>query len=102
MQEIAYIDAINLGFERKDHCDAVFAKLYGFELFTVEKKISKQIYLTWDCNTRKVTMLRIDKDGNIKGRMQIVSLNHLVEVMLFYGVINHEDHGEIIAKSLLT
>ena len=98
MRQISYCDVIELGFKREDCADSVFFKHYGYNYFIVSLKINNHISLYWDCNDRTVDMYRIDKEQNIVGTIKILSLNHLVEILLFFGKINNKKHNGIIAK----
>ena len=82
--KIDYRTVINLGFNREDQTDNVFFKQYGFNWFIVTKKLTKKIYLDWDCTTRTVTLKRIDKDHNIIGSLDIESSQELEDIINFF------------------
>lgn len=83
-QPINYKDVIDLGFERKNETDDVFFNEYGFKWFIVEMILTKHILASWDCNSRLVELLRVD-DGKILGHMPIENLQHLKDMLAFYG-----------------
>ena len=83
--KIDYKTVIDLGFEREDQTDSVFYNEHGFNWFIVTKKLlSKKIKLDWDCNTRTVTLKRIDKNHNIVGSLDIESLEELKNIIDFF------------------
>ena len=98
MREINYSDVIKLGFTRQDLNDNVFFNQYGFCYFIVSLKINNQIYFDWDCNDRTVKLTRVDKEQTIKGVIEVQDLNHLVELLTFFGKIDPQKHIDIIAK----
>jgi len=82
--KIDYRTVINLGFNREDQTDNVFFKQYGFNWFIVTKKLTKKIYLDWDCTTRTVTLKRIHEDHNIIGSLNIESSQELEDIIKFF------------------
>ena len=82
--KIDYKTVIDLGFEREDIKDNVFFKQYGFNWFIVTKKLTKKIYLDWDCTTRTVTLKRIHEDHNIIGSLNIESSQELEDIIKFF------------------
>lgn len=99
IQEIDYKDVIELGFKRHETViDNNFFNEYGFNWFLVMLKINNSIYFDWDCNTRTVKMLRVDKEQTILGRIEVQDLKHLVELLTFFGKIDPKKHIDIIAK----
>lgn len=98
MREINYSDVIKLGFTRQDLNDNVFFNQYGFGYFIVSLKINNQIYFDWDCNDRTVKLTRVDKEQTIKGVIEVQDLNHLVELLTFFGKIDPQKHIDIINK----
>jgi len=91
MQEkIKYIDVMDLGFKRIDENDTVFLKKYGFDWFIVEKKISKSLYLSWDCVERTVQLIRIDKKSNILAKMNIQNLKILRSIIDFFSATKED------------
>ena len=83
-EKIDYKIVIDLGFEREDQTDSIFYDQYGFNWFIVTKKLTKRTYLDWDCNTRIVTLKRIDKNHNIVGSLDIESLEELKNIIDFF------------------
>lgn len=79
-----YKDVINKGFVRQDQNDSVFFDQNGYNWFLVTLQLRKNIYLDWECTTHEVELIRIDKDATIKGRIQIKSEEHLVELIDFF------------------
>lgn len=103
IQEIDYKDVIELGFKRHETViDNNFFNEYGFNWFLVILKINNQIYFDWDCNTRHVKMVRVDKDQTIKGTIQVQNLAHLVELLCFWGKFDPLKHLLIESKCILS
>ena len=99
IREINYSDVIKLGFKREQPIiDSIFFNEYGYYWFLVILKINNQIYFDWDCNTRHVKMVRVDKDQTIKGTIEVENLKHLVKLLDFFGKIDPQKHIDIIAK----
>ena len=84
METINYSEVKELGFVREEINDDVFFNQYGFDYFLMTKKVTKKIILDWDCNTRLVKLIRVDKQGNIKGTLPINSLAHLKNIIGFF------------------
>ena len=82
--EIDYKIVIDLGFKRENQTDNVFYIEYGFNYFIVTKKLTKRIYLDWDCNTRTIRLKRIDKNHNIVGCLNIESSQELEDIINFF------------------
>lgn len=83
-QPIDYKDVIALGFLRQDEQDSVFFGQYGFKWFIVEIELTKSVKASWDCNSRLVELIR-HKERSILGRMPIENLQHLKDMLSFYG-----------------
>lgn len=82
-EEINYQDCIDLGFKRTELEDSVFMHQYGYNWFIVEKRLTKQLYLSWDCVTRRVTFIRGGKK-NIYSRLPVMNLNDLKVLIDFW------------------
>ena len=82
--KIDYKTVMDLDFKRTDQKDKIFYNKYGFNWFIVTKKLTKRIYLDWDCTTRTVTFKRIDKDYNITGSLDIESSQKLKDIINFF------------------
>lgn len=80
---IAYQDCINLGFKRTDLHDPLFIDDYGFDWFSVEKRVTKQLYFDWDCNSRLVTLVR-GGEKTVKAMIRIYNIKHLQEMLSFF------------------
>ncbi|MGB1300376.1 MAG: hypothetical protein ACPG5O_04060 [Pseudoalteromonas tetraodonis] len=83
-EEIKYAEVMALGFFRNDDCnDSTFFNHYGFPYFIVERQLSKRISATWDVTTRKATVVRMDKEGFIKQRINVdlKALKKLIELI---------------------
>ena len=99
MRQISYCDVIKLGFKRDQPIiDSIFFNEYGYNWFLVTLKINNSIYFDWDCNTRTVKMLRVDKEQTILGQIEVQDLKHLVELLTFFGKIDQQKHIDIINK----
>jgi len=82
--EIKYKDVMDLGFVEQFVEDNVFFNQYGFQYSIITFECAKRIFIDWDKTTRLCEILRVDKDGNIKGRKKIESIDDLKEIILFY------------------
>ena len=54
---VNYNDVISRAFKRENHSDKVFFDENGYEWFTVTKKLTKHIYIDWDCETHFLQLL---------------------------------------------
>lgn len=90
MEEINYQDVIDLGFKREDHSCHGFFQEYGFTWFLVTLKLTKYIYMDWDCNTRKVTINKIDKEHTI---LSSIGLENLEEVRIWVNFFKAKKNG---------
>ena len=90
-----YQKVIDLGFEREDDTDSMFAETYGWHPFYTTLKLTKRIYLNWDCETREIQMIRYDKESSILGRMKIESEEMLMSILKFFGKIKTEEKPNI-------
>lgn len=87
MEEIRYIDIMELGFtEDKSPIDEVYYNEYGFKYRIYQKALTDTIYLDWQKETRLCKLIRVDspETGNIKGVIDIQDLNHLKRVIRFF------------------
>ena len=82
-ETIKYKEVIDLGFKRSELEDDVFVGQYGYGWFLMTKKLSKTLYLDWDCVNRTVTLIR-NKKNNILSRLPIVNLEHLKIINTFF------------------
>jgi len=82
--KINYQTIIDLGFEREDINDSNFYDQYGFQYFVVTKKLDKRLHLDWDCNTGTVTMIRLNKEHFIIGKMQMETLEDVKHIIEFF------------------
>lgn len=90
-KQIHYKTVLDLGFEHEEHDDENFYNKYGFNWFTMELKLTKTIYLDWDCETRLVTMIRADKEGFIKAQIPIMNDQHLKQTIDFFKGTKHAE-----------
>ena len=83
---VNYNDVISRGFKRENHSDKVFFDENGYEWFTVTKKLTKRIYIDWDCETHFLQLIRWNpKDGTIYGRIYLTGeLDELDRVIRFF------------------
>ena len=84
METINYSKVKELGFAREEINDDIFFNQYGFGYFIMTKEVAKKTILEWDCNTRMVRLIRVDKKGNIKGTLPINSLEYLKYIIDFF------------------
>lgn len=80
--EINYKDVIDLDFKRIPFPDSIFFNQYGFECFLVQKKLHKNFYAEWDCETRTVEIVK-HKKSNILGRLKVDTLENLKSILNF-------------------
>jgi hypothetical protein len=85
-QKVDYDEVISRGFKRKDQSDKIFYNQNGYEWFIVTKKLTKTIYIDWDCETHYLTLLRTDKEqGAILGRIFLTGdLEELDRIIRFF------------------
>jgi hypothetical protein len=82
---ILYHEVIDLGFKREDQSDNIFFKENGYEWFLVTKKLSKGLYLDWDCETHRVELIRwVPKDGDILNRRTLVTVEEIKDCIEFF------------------
>mgnify|MGYP003681175354 CR=1 FL=1 len=86
-ETIDYQNCIDLGFEHIHLGCEQFIKQYGYDWFTVDKRVMKQIYFTWDCNTRLMWMIR-GGEKNVKARLPIYNIEHLSLMNEFFTIDN--------------
>ena len=83
--KVDYKDVIARGFKRSDESDGVFFDQNGYNWFIVTKDLTKRIFIDWDCETHFLTLIRADKDGNIKGRIFLTGeLEELDRIIRFF------------------
>lgn len=83
IEEINYGDCLDLGFKRTELEDNVFIHQYGYNWFIFEKRITKQLYFSWDCCTRTVELVKCRKK-NIYARLPIHNLLELKNMIDFF------------------
>lgn len=98
-EKINYADVIALGFVRENHNDKMFENQYGYNWFTVTKKLIKNISADWDCETRTVTIIRVDKDENILAKMPIVTFAELKSFIQFFDSAPKSSNSDIVNKA---
>ena len=75
---------MDLGFKEIEGSDDVYFNLYGYKYCIIEKKLSKNLFIKWEKETRLCEMFRIDKECSIKKRKPIESLDELKDIIDFY------------------
>ena len=86
---ILYQQVIDLGFEREDQSDNTFFKQNGYDWFLVTKKLSKTLYLDWDCETHQVELIRWKpKDGDILNRRTLKTIEEIKDCIEFFTTEN--------------
>lgn len=83
-EKIQYHEIMNLKFKEEFASDSVYFNEYGFEYCIITKALTKKIYIQWAKETQLCDMVRIDKDGNVKSKMQIKDFTHLKEIIDFF------------------
>ena len=86
-EPIDYQDCINLGFKHIHLGDELFIKQYGYDWFTVDKRVMKQLYFTWNCESRLVFLVRGGKK-NVKAKMPVYNFEHLNQLINFFDKSN--------------
>ena len=82
---ILYQEVMDLGFEREDCSDDNFVKQNGYEWFLVTKKLKKNLYIDWDCETHLVELVRWDpKDGDILNRRRLKTIEEVKDCIDFF------------------
>tara|TARA_R110002012_G_scaffold255141_1_gene434812 strand:+ start:6515 stop:6772 length:258 start_codon:yes stop_codon:yes gene_type:complete len=84
MCKIKYKDLVQLGFERENLSDTVHYEIYGTESFVMTLKLTKKIYLTWDCEDREVFLIRGNKEGDILGKHPVVNTLDIANWIRFF------------------
>lgn len=90
--EFDYSDLVNRGFKEFNSNDKNFEDQHGFRDFSLQKKLQKGIYLTWEPLSRLVILERREKKHSIKSKMLVESLQKLDELISFFT----EDSAKII------
>jgi hypothetical protein len=84
-KKINYKDVIDRGFKRIPESDKIFFNENGYDWFIVEKKLTKGFSLDWDCKTHFITLIRANKESEIKGRIFLTGdLEELDRVIKFF------------------
>ena len=83
VDEIDYCDIMELGFTEQIVEDKIYYKQYGYEFAIVEKKLAKNIFLSWQKETRLCELRRVDKEGFIKAR-RILNREELTWLVEFF------------------
>lgn len=86
-EKIHYADVMRLGFKDSGAIDdTVFFNEHGFDYHIVELKLTKRLYLDWDCATRTVTFHRLSKteDGFIAKSANVDTLTILERLIDFH------------------
>lgn len=84
IDEIAYGDIMDLGFEEEFIDDEIFFDQYGYRYSIVSKKLTKKLELDWDKQTRICKLLRMDSESNIRKSIKIKNLDDLKEIIDFF------------------
>lgn len=79
-----YEQVHKLNFKRDDYSDSVHFDQRGWNPFFMELKLTEEISLNWDCETRTIDMTRCNEEGDILGRMNIKNYHHLTELIDFF------------------
>ena len=85
-QKVNYADVIKRGFVRTNLPDDIWFGVNGYICFTVTKKLTKNIYIDWDCETHHLTLIRWKpKNGAILGRIFLTGeMEELDRVIRFF------------------
>jgi hypothetical protein len=93
--KVNYSDVIERGFKTKHVSDTAFFNENGYQWMIVTKRLTKRIHIDWDCETHFLTLIRADKDDNIKGRIFLTGdLEELDRVIRFF-TGNEPDKNEL-------
>lgn len=82
---IDYKTCLDLGFKHIHLGDQLFIDQYGFDWFTLDMKVMKKLWFTWDCNTRLVTLIR-GTQKNLRAETPIYNLEHLKQMIDFFTI----------------
>lgn len=67
----------DLGFERVELDDNVFFNQHGYKYFFMKLELSNGIRFEWDCETRRIELIRISDNMDILGRLTIKNSEEL-------------------------
>ena len=85
---IWFKDVINLGFKSSIEADDVFKDMHGYDYRITTLNVNKEISFDWDNENGTVRMLRCDKEATILGDIPIMDLDHLKQMLAFFGMYN--------------
>lgn len=84
MEQIDYADMIKLGFKVEIINDNIFFNKNGYGYKIVTKKLTQNIYIGWDIETKLCKLVRINKEQTIKAELPIENWNQLVDIVEFF------------------
>jgi hypothetical protein len=80
-----YDKIMALGFKEEIAEDKVYERKFGYSYSIITKKLTKDIYLEYQKDTRDCKMVRVDKKGNIKAVLTLDSIKEVEILVAFYG-----------------
>ena len=80
-----YDKIMALGFKEEIAEDKVYERKFGYSYSIITKKLTKDIYLEYQKDTRDCKMVRVDKKSNIKGSLTLNSIKKIEILIAFYG-----------------
>lgn len=86
MEKINYSDIMDLGFTEEIIDDPVYFNEHGFEYSLITKKLTENIYLDWEKETKECSLIRIDhpSKGNILGKMKLLGYDEVKRIIYFF------------------
>ena len=85
MSDFNYQDLIDLGFIRNDYEDSVVYKETGYHPFYLRKKLAKRIFIDYLSGEIQVSLIRIDDQNNIVGKIQTDEKTQIIQWIKFFG-----------------
>tara|TARA_R110000796_G_scaffold126793_4_gene241781 strand:+ start:4263 stop:4607 length:345 start_codon:yes stop_codon:yes gene_type:complete len=99
-QQVDYQDLIDLKFKVYYMDCAVHKKQYGYDDFSVYKKLTKRFEIMWDNKTRLVELLVMEKGkenaGFIEERIPIEGLQELKKYLFMFGHLSKEEYNKTL------
>jgi hypothetical protein len=83
-EEIWYNEIMDLDFKTIKGTDQVYFNMYGYPYEIITLKLTKTISIDWAKETRLCQMYRTDKQGWIKSKHQIKTLDELKKIINFF------------------
>lgn len=86
MEKFNYKTIMELGFKETECSDSVYESIHGYPYCIVNKKLSKEIYLDWEKETKHCYLVRLSnpKEGEIGNKVKVKNLEQLESIIDFF------------------